>query len=221
MFCSFDNEILDILNRVISAEEIKQVIINLKNSKDACLDKTIPELLKELDENFIDLIAQILNIISESGNFSEEWASGIIVILFKEGTKSDLNNYRSIMLLSMPGILLVGILNNRFWRDVDKYEILKENQAGFRKGYRTTDHLFTLTTIIDHYVIKNKNPLFLCFIDFRKAFDKVDHKLLWKKIIKYGARGNFLNIIKSIHEKVKSCVWSKDGLTNFSIITEG
>ena len=52
-------------------------------------------------------------------------------------------------------------------------------------------------------------------MDFRKAFDKVDHKLLWEKIRKYGAGGNFLNIIKSMYEKVKSCVWSKDGLTNF------
>ena len=115
----------------------------------------------------------------------------------------------------MLGKLLVGILKNRLWKVVDKYEILKENQAGFRKGYRTTDHLFTLTTIIDHYVIKNKKHLFLCFIDFRKAFDKVDHKLLWKKIVKYGARGNFLNIIKSMYQKVfKSCIRSKGELTN-------
>ena len=78
----------------------------------------------------------------------------------------------------MLGKLLVGILNNRLWEVVDKYEILKENQAGFRKGYRTTEHLFTLNTIIDHYVIKSKKPLFLCFIDFRNAFDEVDHKLL-------------------------------------------
>ena len=163
LFCSFDSEILDILNRVISAEEIKQVIINLKNGKAAGLDKIIPELLKELDENFIDLIAQILNTIFESGNFPEEWALGIIVILFKEGTKSDLNNYRGITLLSMLGKLLVGILNNRLWKVVDKYEILKESQAGFRKGYRTTDHLFTLTAIIDHYVIKNKKTFISMF----------------------------------------------------------
>ena len=163
MFCSFDSEILDILNRVISVEETKQVIIILKNSKAAGMDKIIPELLKELDENFIDLIAQILNIIFGSGNFPEEWALRKIVILFKEGTKSDLNNYRGITLLSTLGKLLVGILNNRLWKAVDKYEILKENQAGFRKGYRITDHLFTLTTIIDHYVINNKKTFISLF----------------------------------------------------------
>ena len=74
LFFLYDSEILDILNRVISVEEIKQIIINLRNGKAAGVDKIIPELLKELDENFIDLIAQILNIIFESGNFPEEWA---------------------------------------------------------------------------------------------------------------------------------------------------
>ena len=79
-----------------------------------------------------------------------EWALGVIVILFKDGIKSDLNNYRRITLLSMLGKILVGVLHNRLWEVVEKFEFLTENQAGFRKGYRTTDHLFTLTTIINH-----------------------------------------------------------------------
>ena len=98
---------------------------------------------------------------------------------------------------------------------MNRFEILTESQAEFRQVYRTTDHLFTLTTLIDHYTTKNKKPLFLCFIDFRKAFDKVDHELLWRKISNYGAGGKFLDIIKLTYEKVKSCVMSKGGLTNF------
>ena len=92
---------------------------------------------------------------------------------------------------------------------------LRENQAGFRHGYRTTDHIFTLSTVINHYVIKNKRPLFLCFVDFKKAFDKVNHKLLWEKVNSYGAGGKFLDIIKSMYAKVKSCLRSKNGLTSF------
>ena len=104
-----------------------------------------------------------------SSNFPEEWALGVTVILFKDGDKSELINYRGITLLSMLGKLLVGVVNNRLWEVVDRSEILRENQAGFRQGYRTTDHLFTLTTLIDHHVTKNKRPLFLCFIDSCEA----------------------------------------------------
>ena len=110
----------------------------------------------------------------------------------------------------MLGKILGGVLNNKLWEVVNKYEILKENQAGIRQGYRTTDHLFTLTTIIDQL-------LFLCFVDFRRAFDKVDHKLLWEKI---RVGGKFLDIIKYMYEKVKSCVRANNGLTNFLAILQ-
>ena len=43
----------------------------------------------------------------------------------------------------------------------------------------------------------------------------VDHKLLWDKLIHYRVEGKFLNIIKSMYEKVKSCVRSKSAITNF------
>ena len=167
----------------------------MKNGKAGGLDKKIPELIREFDDNLLGLIIIVLSNIFDSGDFPEEWSLGVIVILFKDGIKSDLNNYRGITLLSMLGKILVGVLNNRLWEVVKKFEFLKENQAGFRKGCRTTDHLFTLTTIINHYVVKNKKPLFICFVDFKKAFDTVDHKLLWDTLNHYGVEGKFLNII--------------------------
>ena len=70
----------------------------------------------------------------DTGGFPEEWALGIIVILFKEGEKNDINNYRGITLLSVVGKLLVGMLNERLTKFVEKQKIVHENQAGFRKG---------------------------------------------------------------------------------------
>ena len=107
--------------------------------------------------------ALILNNIFDSGDFPKEWALGIIVILFKDGTKSKVNNYKGITLLSMLGKLLVGVLNNRLWEVVDRFDILRENQAGFQHGYRTTDHSFTLTTIINRYAVKGKKKIIVLF----------------------------------------------------------
>ena len=80
----------------------------------------------------LSIVALILNKILDSSNFPEEWALGVIVILFKDGDKSELNNYRGITLLNMLGKLLVKVLNNRLWEVVYRFEILRENQAGFR-----------------------------------------------------------------------------------------
>ena len=138
----------------------------------------------------------------------------MIIVLFKDGDKSDLNNYRGITLLSVLGKILVGVLNNRLSKVCLDYNLLDENQCGFRRGYRTSDHIFTLSTLINHYSkVKNKK-LYLCFVDFRKAFDKVSHSVLWTKLLKYGIEGKFMNIIKSMYAQVKSCVRAKSGLTD-------
>ena len=123
-----------VLNRVITVEEVKKVILKLKNGKAGGLNKIISELIKTFHDNVIDIIALILNNIFDSGDFPEKWALGIIVILFKDGMKSELNYYRGITLLSMLVKLLVGVLNNKLWKVVDRFDILRENQAGFRHG---------------------------------------------------------------------------------------
>ena len=104
--------------------------------------------------------------------FPKEWAIGIIVPIFKKGTTSDLNKYRGITLLSVSGKLLTGILNARLEKLVDIFSMLEENQAGFRKGYRTTDHIFTLHAIITHFVHTDNRKLHACFVDFKKHLIK-------------------------------------------------
>ena len=114
----------------------------------------------------------------------------------------------------MLGKILVGVLNNRLTEFVKQTDTLLENQCRFWKGYQTTDHIFTLFTLIDHYVNKKNNKLFLCFVDFRKAFDKVDHSLLWKKVLIYVVNGKFMTLIRSMFSQVKSCIHSKYGIIN-------
>ena len=219
---AFDHIQNDLPDRQINIEEIKTVIANSKNGKAAGLDKIIPELIKALDEKTLDIFVLLLNKILDNGVFPEEWTSGVVVILYKEGERSDLNNYRGITLLSMPGKILVGVLNNRLTEFVKQADILLENQCGFRKGYQTTYHIFTLFTLIDHNVNKEKEKLFLCFVDFKKAFDKVDHSFLWKKSISIWYKWKiFMTLIRSMYSQVKSCVRSKYGITNFFKFTKG
>ena len=130
------------LDRKISREEIGKVIKNMNNNKAAGIDKIIPELLKGLDDQLLDLIEILLNLIFEKGVFPEEWTLGVITILFKDGETNDLNNYRGITLLSTLGKVLVGVLNNRLIGLINEEHILEKNQGGFRKGYRTLISLY-------------------------------------------------------------------------------
>ena len=79
------------------------MIANFKNGKAAGLNKITSELIKASDENSLEIFVLLLNKILDNGLFPEEWTLGIVIILFKEGVRSDLNNYWGITLLRLLG----------------------------------------------------------------------------------------------------------------------
>ena len=66
---------------------------------------------------------------------------------------------------------------------------------------RTSDHIFTLRTLIDKYVHKHNSKLYTCFIDFRKAYDSIWHEGLLYRLLSYGIRGKLLELIKHLYFK--------------------
>ena len=210
-----------VLNSNINIQEVRDMVRKLKNNKAPGLDMISAELLKNIDERFYHVFVHLFNKILKNGDFPEEWAIGIIVLLFKGGDKSKLDNYRGITLLSIFGKLFIGVLLQRLQNVVLNFQILHENQIAYRKGYQTSDHIFTLRAIIEHTFQVKKNPLYLCFVDFSKAFDSIDHRDLLCKLFKYGIHGNFLSIISSLYSKVKSCVRGNDDLTDLFSCSRG
>ena len=65
--------------------------------------------------------------------------------------------------------------------------ILHQSQIGFQPGFRTSDHIFALKTLIDDHIgNKNKGKLYACFVDFKKAFDSIWHNGLFYKLLQLG-----------------------------------
>ena len=135
-----------------------------------------------------------------------DWAIGLIVPIFKKkGSRFDPNNYRGITLLSCLGKLFTLCINTRLNKFVTDRNILGEEQTAFRDDYSTLDHIFVFNELINFYLHKNKR-LFCCFIDYNKAFDSINRKALWSKIIKNGINGKILRVIYNMYESAKSCI---------------
>jgi hypothetical protein len=60
-----------------------------------------------------------------------------------------------------------------------KRQLIRNEEIGFPKGKRTSDHIFVLKTLIDKYCQQGSKRLFSCFVDFRRAFDTVRHDELF------------------------------------------
>ena len=131
---------------------------------------------------------------------------GYISPIYKgKGSAEDPDNYRGITIVSCFGKLFTSILNQRICAFLEANNLLGSEQAGFRKGHSTLDHIFTLHCLIDVY-LRKKKKLFCAFIDYRKAFDSIQHGLLWEKLINMNIGGKVLNIIRDMYSKTKLCV---------------
>ena len=107
---------------------------------------------------------------------------------YKKGVKYDPNNYRPISLLSHFDKILEKIICRRLVSFLERNKILYCYQYGFRKLYSTALALIEITDFIKR-LLDEKNYVISIFIDFKKAFDTVDHETLLYKLECYGIRG--------------------------------
>ena len=200
-------EMFDILNDIISEEEVSNAIKELKRNKASGSDLLINELFMYAKNELTEYLTMLFNFIFEAGIFPSEWSEGLLIPLHKKGNLNVPSNFRGITLLSILGKIFTRVLNNRLTTWAEDYGIYVEAQNGFRKGRGTVDNLFILQQLIDNYIEKGEK-LYAFFIDFTKAFDYVVRDNLWLKLLKCGVKGKMLNIIISMYQCIKTFVFS-------------
>ncbi|KAK7108905.1 hypothetical protein V1264_013044 [Littorina saxatilis] len=92
--------------------------------------------------------------------------------------------------------------------------VMSESQAGFRKGYTTVDHIFTLYAAVSKQ-LKQHKKLYVAFVDFQKAFDTVKRDVLWNVLLKIGIGGKMLQTLRAMYSNVLSCVRCNSDYTAF------
>ena len=199
----------------IAEKEVRESLKLLKNKKAVGLDQISNEMLKYTEYKMISLLTKTFNTILISRKYPTSWCEGFIHPIFKAGNAESPENYRGITILSCMAKLFNNIINRRIEKFLTKHELIDKRQIGFKKEARTTDHMFILRSLIEKYTKKGKN-LFTCFIDFKKAFDLVDHTALMYKLNKIGIKGNIYYLLKDMYmtKKVRLRVRTKDKLSN-------
>ena len=81
--------------------------------------------------------------------------------------------------------------------------------------------MFVLRTLIEKYTKHKCGKLFVCLIDFRKAFDTVIHDIMLYKLLKTEIAGNFYNGIKNMYLDNYLSVKMQNGLTQSFVSTIG
>ena len=184
-------------------EEVRKAVARLKSFKAAGPDGIVAEVLKAGGEPVVEWIWRILQKVWNQEQIIDEWRTSIIVPLFKKGDAELCDNYRGISLLSIPSKVLAKILYRRIEAVVEPQ--LHEAQCGFRRGRGCVDQIFNLKECISMSRQKDK-PLFMCFIDLRKAYDSVNRELLWVAMREYGISEKLVKILNRLYEDTKAQV---------------
>ena len=172
----------------ITTDDILLEIKRLKHNKSPGHDLIGSKVVKLCPEIFAMNLAKIYNWGIENGKYPDDLKIAKVIALYKKGVKFDPNNYRPISLLSLFDKIFEKILCRRLVSFLEQNKILYCYQYGFRKLYSTVLALIEITDYIKR-LLDEKNYVISVFIDFKKAFDTVDHEILLYKLECYGIRG--------------------------------
>ena len=99
------------------------------------------------------------------------------------------------------------ILTKRLTIFVENNNLTNTEQAGFRRGFSTIDHIFTLYQIISNCLYGNiRSKTYVAFIDYKKAFDSVKRDLLWEVLRDKGVSSKMIRMIQGVYKTVEGSV---------------
>lgn len=140
----------------------------------------------------------LLNAAFKAAAVPRVWCSAFLSAVLKRGDPSDLDNYRGIAVGSALGKILSLVLHARLTRWSEARGLRAQGQAGFRDGHRTSDHVFVLKHLIDRSRAASQR-LFVCFVDFKKAYDSVRRDLMLQCLADMGVHGEMLHTVASMY----------------------
>lgn len=186
-----DEEVPPILD-----SEIRVALKELKKGKTPGEDCITNECLQMSEELITKPLRDIFNEIIRTERIPDQWKVNSIILLHKKGAKDDLSNYRPISLLSNIYKLLSKILTRRMTRVLDDNQT--PEQAGFRAGYSTADHLQAVCQILEKSQEYNLN-LYVAFVDFAKAFDCIEHPCILEALLNQGIQRKYVRLLGKIY----------------------
>ena len=172
----------------VDQQEILHIVNECKSKNSEDYDNLSMSVIKHIISAVIEPLTHICNLSFSTGTVPDAMKIAKIIPLFKAGDKANFTNYRPVALLPQFSKVLEKLFCKRLEEFIEKHKLLSESQYGFRTNRSTSLAILELIEEITSALDKKKYTIGV-FIDLRKAFDTIDHKLLLNKLDHLGIRG--------------------------------
>ena len=191
----------------ITLEMITKAISKMASGKAAGPSIIVAEMLKPVGEAGAVEVRDLIEDIILEGCIPTNWQESFIVSLYKgKGDALNRGNYRGLKLSEQVMKVLERVVEGLIRQRVE----IDEMQCGFMSGRGTTDAIFIVRQLQEKHLAANK-PLYMAFVDLKKAFDRVPRDVIWWAMRKLGIDEWLVRLVQSMYKDVRSRVRVGDG----------
>ena len=169
------------------------------------------ELFQILKDDTVKVLHSICQQIWKTQQCPQDWKKSVFTPIPKKGNAKEGSNYGTIALISHASKVMLKILQARLQQFMSHE--LPDVQAGFRKGRGTRDQIANICWIIQKATEFQIN-IYLCFIDYAKAFDHVDHNKLWKILKEMEMPDHLICLLRNLHAVQEATVRTGHGISD-------
>ena len=189
------------LDTELPLQELSKAIDSLASGKAPGCDGISSDLIKHCKTTLLYSLHVVLCQCWQEVAVPQDTRDAKIITLVKnKGERSDCNNYKGISLLSIFGKVFAKVILVQLRKLAER--VYPESQCGFRAERSTTDMVFSLHQLQDKCREQQK-PLYIAFIDLRKAFDLVSREGLFQILPTIGCPPKLQSMIESFQTNIK------------------
>lgn len=200
-----------LLDEPFTSEEIGNAISAMESSGNGEDGVSVSQLRVVGVDDITDLFLQI----QLEAHPPRHWSQAHVVAVPKKN-----NEFRPISVLPRLRRLYTSVLAKRLYQWSEEFLALQSFQNGFRPKHRTSDNIFVLQELVRRCET-SKRPLYVVFADIEKAFDRVNHTVLFGFLMAAGAWGSHMEILKALYEDARATVKIRGRFSAFFSVDMG
>ena len=198
MNIQYNNEGPEILQ-----QEVRAAIESMKKGKAVGSDDIAIEMIQALGVFAIKELTGLFSKMYENGNIIKSLCESIFITIPKVEGTLECSKHRTISIMSQITKIMLRVILRRIRAKLRPQ--ISQQQFGFVAGKGTRNAIFALRVLAERAIDVQKD-LYVCFVDYEKAFDKVRHQDLFNILNDIGLDGKDLRLLEKLYWNQKAAV---------------